>query len=273
MLGRHGPGHHHIAVEFSCLCPVCAEPLKMAAKSRSAYPEAVLSEGGPQRGMPGPTATVSPVYISLQRLLIWLAVAEGPAFLLGIVVFVVRTIHAVPTHTASGKESESQLAHTWDTCVILHLIANLIGLFLGCLFVTACRSHRNEEGVKHIKTWIITSDIILVIALMFQIVNCLVIDTSSVLVLAMTAIGASLISLICWTIMFFKLRNHRALLMAVHSEAYVSEAKDTEKVMRVLTRYRLSPVGSLALYVSDTRSRGEVRWIRRVSTGRALCVV
>ena len=61
--------------------------------------------------------------------------------------------------------------------------------------------------------------------------------------------------------------------MAVHSEAYVSEAKDTEKVMRVLTRYRLSPVGSLALYVSDTRSRGEVRWIRRVSTGRALCVV
>ena len=207
----------------------------MAAKSRSvlpamciAYPEAVLSEGGPQRGMPGPTATVSPVYISLQRLLIWLAVAKVPAFLLGIVVFVVRTIHAVPTHTASGKESESQLAHTWDTCVILHLIANLIGLFLGCLFVTACRSHRNEEGVKHIKTWIV---------------------------------------------MFFKLRNHRALLMAVHSEAYVSEAKDTEKVMRVLTRYRLSPVGSLALYVSDTRSRGEVRWIRRVSTGRALCVV
>ena len=193
-----------------------------------AYPEAVLSEGGPQRGMPGPTATVSPVYISLQRLLIWLAVAKVPAFLLGIVVFVVRTIHAVPTHTASGKESESQLAHTWDTCVILHLIANLIGLFLGCLFVTACRSHRNEEGVKHIKTWIV---------------------------------------------MFFKLRNHRALLMAVHSEAYVSEAKDTEKVMRVLTRYRLSPVGSLALYVSDTRSRGEVRWIRRVSTGRALCVV
>ena len=233
--------------------------------------------GGAQGGMLCPTAcntaTVSPTLISLQRLLIWLAVAKVPAFLLGIVVFVMRTIHAVPTHTASGKESESQLAHTWDTCVILHLIANLIGLFLGCLFVTACRSHRNEEGVKHIKTWIITSDIILVIALMFQIVNCLVIDTSSVLVLAMTAIGASLISLICWTIMFFKLRNHRALLMAVHSEAYVSEAKDTEKVMRVLTRYRLSPVGSLVLHVSDTRSRGEVRWIRRVSTGRAVhCV-
>ena len=156
------------------------------------------------------------------------------------------------------------------------LRASLVsGMHMGkmvLMFLTAAM-HRNEEGVKHIKTWIITSDIILIIALMFQIVNCLVIDTSSVLVLAMTAIGASLISLICWTIMFFKLRNHRALLMAVHSEAYVSEAKDTEKVMRVLTRYRLSPVGSLVLHVSDTRSRGEVRWIRRVSTGRAVhCV-
>ena len=184
-------------------------------------------------------ATMSPTLISLQRLLVWLAVAEVPACLLGIVVFVGRrrTIHdAVPGHTAPGKESESQSAlqaHTWvNTCAMLQQIANLIGLFLGCLVfcVTACRSHRNEEGFQQMKTWIITSDIILAFVLMFQIVHFLLTDTSSVLVLDLIALGASLISLICWTIMFVKVRSHRALLMAVHSEACIEE-KDTKEVM------------------------------------------
>jgi hypothetical protein len=115
---------------------------------------------------------------------------------------------------------------------MLQQIANLIGLFLGCLVfcVTVCRSHRNEEGFQQMKTWIITSDIILAFVLMFQIVHFLVINTSSVLVLDLIALGASLISLICWTIMFVKVRSHRALLMAVHSEACIEE-KDTKEVM------------------------------------------
>ena len=82
------------------------------------------------------------------------------------------------------------------------------------------------------KTWIITSDIILVIALMFQIVHFLVLNTSSVLVLELIALGASLLSLICWTTMFVKLRSHRALLMAVLPSIQACiEEKDTKEVM------------------------------------------
>ena len=140
-----------------------------------------------------------------------LGVSEVLAFVLGVVALVGPVTRAGSGSAAPEPETLSQ----WSIVRYLEDLFSVCAIFLAILLlsITTCCIRKEDTWFQPIKHWINIGDGILIFVWALNIISSFVVDAPpsgplfpSLVAMRWTGGGASLISLLCWTIMILKFR-------------------------------------------------------------------